>query len=109
LTGEPFQEYEYISITRSQIKFCNACPARNCSFCPAATPLAVTIRERRAELGLTTTEAAALAGMPSIRWLALEMGAWIPADRSEMRAIADTLQANVSVVSTLALLSEYAA
>lgn len=70
-------------------------------------PLAVAVRDRRHELGLSLPAAAELAGMTVSRWLALEAGTWIPAERSDMRAIADTLEGNVTVVSMLAFFSQY--
>ena len=55
-----------------------------------ATMLARYSKQRRAELGLTVEQAAELAGMQVCEWAAMEDG-WIPAEKSTIRAIAETL------------------
>ena len=95
-----------MSISSNQLFDCNVCPARQSSPC-AAAPLAAAVRERRCQLGFGVDEAADLAGMSLSQWLALESGYWIPQERSDMRAIADALQGNITAISFLAFFSEH--
>jgi hypothetical protein len=67
--------------------------------------LASFIERRRKELSLTVERAAALAGIELSQWYALECG-WVPADRSVLRAVADTLQVCYVQISFLAEVSE---
>ncbi len=70
-----------------------------------STLLADAVRARRDELGLTVDECALRADMHPSRWMAVERGAWIPNERSEVRAIAEALHGDTTRLSFLALVS----
>jgi Helix-turn-helix domain len=63
------------------------------------------VEHRRAELGLSMTEAAELAGMELSEWGALEAG-WVPSDDGVLHAIADTLQVHWPDLRFLAFIAD---
>jgi hypothetical protein len=68
--------------------------------------LASFVARRRRELGLTVERAAELTGIKVSQWCDLEAG-WVPTDRSVLRAVADTIEANHVQVSFLAEVALY--
>lgn len=71
-----------------------------------ASALARFIQQRRAEMGMTVAEAAALSGLAASEWAALEAG-WIPQNRNVQRAIAGTLEVVDEQIILLAYIGSY--
>jgi len=70
--------------------------------------LATSVQRRRLQLGLSTERAAALAGMATSEWAALEAG-WIPTEDSILKAVAGVLEAcffHISLVAEISLFNQ---
>ncbi len=63
------------------------------------------IRSRRAAIGLPVEETAALAGMESSEWAAVEAG-HIPGDPAKLRAMAAAIEIGWEAMATLVLICE---
>ena len=113
MTGRPFLEYEYMSMSHLDVIHAAETladmprPARaewEASRLRWACALARYTHDRRQELGLTVAEAAELAGLEVSQWAALEDG-WVPEELATIRAVAGTLEVRWTDLHMVAFLA----
>jgi hypothetical protein len=73
--------------------------------CLASSPLAKTIRHRRSYFELSMQHASELSGLSVEIWQELEDGTWIPEGYEDIKAVARGVEANITMISILALAS----
>jgi hypothetical protein len=73
--------------------------------CLASSPLAKAIRHRRSYFELNIQHASELSGLSVEIWQQLEDGTWIPEGYEHIKAVARGVEADITMISILALAS----